>query len=330
MLYKERHYFRQPTQVTNRQALGYNYMSVVEAPYGEHWCNLRRISALEIFSSNRLNMFLSIRKDEVKQLIKRLSRSSSLKGKTSTEVGLRPLLTELTFNNIMRMVSGKRYYGDDVTNEEESKQFREIIAEIFANGSISNPVDFLPLLSWLDNGDYEKRLSRLGKRMEAFLQGLIEEHRKKDGLKNTNTMIDHLLSLQETQPEYYTDQIIKGLIQVMLLAGTDTVAITLEWAMSNLLNHPEVLKKARDELDAQVGQQHLIDEHDLPKLEYLQSIISETLRLYPAGPLLIPHMSSSDCIVGGYDVPAGTILLVNAWAIHRDPNLWDEPTSFKP
>ncbi|TXG59344.1 hypothetical protein EZV62_013917 [Acer yangbiense] len=275
-------------------------------------------------------MFLSIRIDEVKQLLKRLSSSNSLKGKTSTEVELRPLLTELTFNNIMRMVSGKRYYGDDVTNEEDAKQFREIIAEIFANGSISNPVDFLPLLSWLDNGDYEKRLSRLGKRMEAFLQGLIEEHRKKDGLKNTNTMIDHLLSLQETHLEYYTDQIIKGLIQVMLLVGTDTAAITLEWAMANLLNHPEVLKKARDELDAQVDQQRLIDEHDLPKLEYLQSIISETLRLYPATPLLIPHMSSSDCIVRGYDVPTGTILLVNAWAIHRDPNLWDEPTSFKP
>ncbi|KAK2657566.1 hypothetical protein Ddye_010618 [Dipteronia dyeriana] len=116
----------------------------------------------------------------------------------------------------------------------------------------------------------------------------------------------------------------------MLLAGTDTTAVTLEWAMSNLLNNPKVLKKARDELDTQVGQQRLIEEHDLPKLEYLQSIISETLRLYPAGPLLVPHMSSSDCILGGYDIPADTILLVNVWAIHRDPNLWDEPTSFKP
>ncbi|TXG49491.1 hypothetical protein EZV62_025366 [Acer yangbiense] len=118
--------------------------------------------------------------------------------------------------------------------------------------------------------------------------------------------------------------------KVMLLAGTDTSAVTMEWAMSNLLNQPEVLKKARDKLDPQVGQERLIDEPDVPKLQYLQSIISETLRLYPAGPLLVPHMSSSDCTVGGYDVPADTILLVNAWAIHRDPMLWDDPTSFKP
>ncbi|KAI9156870.1 hypothetical protein LWI28_013489 [Acer negundo] len=78
------------------------------------------------------------------------------------------------------------------------------------------------------------------------------------------------------------------------------------------------------------GQERLIDEPDVPKLQYLQSIISETLRLYPAGPLLLPRMSSSDCIVGGYDVPADTIILVNAWAIHRDPKLWEDPTSFKP
>ncbi|KAK3221589.1 hypothetical protein Dsin_008614 [Dipteronia sinensis] len=99
--------------------------------------------------------------------------------------------------------------------------------------------------------------------------------------------------------------------------------------MSNLLNHPEVMQKARDELFTQVGQQCLIDEPDLSKLQYLQNIISETLRLYLAAPLLVPHVPSSDCTVGGYDVPAYTILMVNAWTIHRDPNLWEDPTSFK-
>ncbi|KAL5753062.1 hypothetical protein ACOSP7_023238 [Xanthoceras sorbifolium] len=305
--------------------LSYDHTTVSNAPYGEHWRNLRRICALEIFSSNRLNNFLSIRKDEVKQLLEKLS-CNTLQGFAKVE--LKPLLTELTFNIIMRMVSGKRYYGDEVNSDEEAKHFREIIAEILAIGGVSNPVDFLPVLSWLDNGALEKRLSKLGRRMDAFLQGLIEEHRRKDG--SHNTMIDHLLSLQATQPEYYTDQVIKGLILVMILAGTDTSAVTLEWVMSNLLNHPNVLKRARDELNAQVGQARLIDEPDLPKLQYLQSIISETLRLYPAAPLLVPHVASSDCTVGGYDVPVDAILLVNAWAIHRDPKLWDEPTSFKP
>jgi isoflavone 2'-hydroxylase len=116
----------------------------------------------------------------------------------------------------------------------------------------------------------------------------------------------------------------------MLLGGTDTSAISLEWAMSNLLNHPNILKKARAELDSQIGEANLMDEPDMPKLPYLQSIISETFRLYPSAPLLVPHMSSDDCTIGGYDVPRNTMLLVNAWAIHRDPKVWDDATSFKP
>ncbi|KAI9157811.1 hypothetical protein LWI28_028423 [Acer negundo] len=210
MLHKKRCCFGQPPQVANQQVpcLWPHHTTVASSSHGEHWRNLRRICAIEIFSTNRLNKFQAIQKDEVRQLLKKLS-CNSLRGVAKVE--LRPLLTELTFNNIMRMVSGKRYYGEDVTNDEEAKQFREIIAEVFENAAVSNPVDFLPVLSWLDNGDFEKRVSKLGKRMDVFLRGLIEEHRKNnDGSQSQNTMIDHLLSLQETQPEYYTDQIIKG------------------------------------------------------------------------------------------------------------------------
>ncbi|KAM7514381.1 hypothetical protein LguiA_003964 [Lonicera macranthoides] len=143
-------------------------------------------------------------------------------------------------------------------------------------------------------------------------------------------LLDTMLSLQESEPEYYTDDIIKGNILTLLLAGTDTSASTIEWAMSLLLNHPEVLEKTRAELDNNVGQDHLVDESDLSKLPYLQCIVNETLRLFPAAPLLLPHLSSDDCTVGGFDIPRGTMLLANAWAIHRDPKVWDDPTNFRP
>nr|TKS15604.1 cytochrome P450 81D11-like [Populus alba] len=97
----------------------------------------------------------------------------------------------------------------------------------------------------------------------------------------------------------------------------------MEWALANLLNHPDVLRKAKAEVDAQVGDR-LIEESDFAKLHYLQSIIFENLCLCPVTPLIPPHMPSSDCTIGGYHVPAGTILFVNAWSLHRDP------TSFKP
>jgi len=114
------------------------------------------------------------------------------------------------------------------------------------------------------------------------------------------------------------------------VAGTETSAVALEWAMSNLLNYPEILEKIRIEIDREIGEERLIEEADVTKLPYLHNVISETLRLHPPLPVLLPHLSSEDCSVGGYDVPRNTMLMVNAWAIHRDPKLWADPTSFKP
>lgn len=271
-------------------------------------------------------MFLSIRRDEINQLLNRLSNSSHI----FTKVDLKSNLNELSFNIITRMIAGKRYFGGNVDDKDgaNSKQVRGIIQKAFTQGGASHAADFLPILRWIDYKGFEKGLKGLSEEMDKVLEGIIDEHRNDDG--NRNSMVDHLLSLQKDQPHYYTDSIIKGLMMVMILAGTDTSAVTIEWAMSVLLNHPHILRKARDEIDTIIGQHRFVEESDLPKLNYLQNIISETFRLFPAAPLLLPHESSADCTVGGYDVPRGTFLLVNAWAIHRDPNLWDEPMRFKP
>ncbi|PKI71269.1 hypothetical protein CRG98_008269 [Punica granatum] len=232
---------------------------------------------------------------------------------------------------MMRMIAGKRYYGDDVTNVEEAMRFRELVRDLSEAAIATYPGDFVPLLRWIDYKGYKKNAIRLGEKLDKFLQGLVDEgRRKKSTQENTNTMIDHLLSLQESEPEYYTDQIIKGLMLIFLAAGTDTSSITLEWALANLINSPSVLEKAKVEIDSEIGQDRLIDEADLPKLRYLQNVMSETYRLYPATPTLFPHMSSEACDIGGFHIPRNTMVLVNAWAIHRDPELWHEPTSFMP
>ncbi|CAL5346113.1 unnamed protein product [Camellia sinensis] len=110
----------------------------------------------------------------------------------------------------------------------------------------------------------------------------------------------------------------------MILAGTDTSSVTIGCAMSLLVNHPEILKKARVKIDTHVVQDRLIDEPDISKLHYLQAIISKTFRLFSAASLLLPHVSSDDCTIGGFTVPRGTM-----WAIHRDPKIWNDSTSFK-
>ncbi|CAA7051930.1 unnamed protein product [Microthlaspi erraticum] len=303
--------------------IGYNSTTMVGASYGDSWRNLRRIGAIEVFSSLRLNSFSSIRKDEVQQLILCLSKNSQ---QEFAKVEMRPLFMSLTINNIMRMVAGKRFYGDGTEDYDEARHVRQLIGEVVASGGAGNAADYFPILRWITN--YEKKVKELAGRVDGFLQSLVSEKRAEK--EKGNTIIDHLLSLQETQPDYYTDVIIKGIILVMMLGGTDTSAGTLEWAMSNLLNHPEVLKKAKTEIEDQIGLDRLIEEQDTVKLPYLQNIVSETLRLCPVAPMLLPHLASEDCTVAGYDVPRGTVILVNAWAIHRDPNLWEESEKFKP
>uniref|UniRef100_A0A7N2MRE3 Cytochrome P450 n=1 Tax=Quercus lobata TaxID=97700 RepID=A0A7N2MRE3_QUELO len=129
---------------------------------------------------------------------------------------------------------------------------------------------------------------------------------------------------------YDADTIIKATCLALILAATDTTTVTLIWALSLLLNNRETLKKAQQELDIQVGRERQVKESDVKNLEYLQAILKETMRLYPAAPLLVPHESLEDCTLAGYNIPSGTRLLVNVPKLHQDPSVWVDPTEFRP
>ncbi|XP_010464230.1 PREDICTED: cytochrome P450 81D1-like [Camelina sativa] len=316
--------FANRPQATFSDIISYNYTVLAPAPYGEHWRRLRRLCTVDIFSPARLRDSSEVRRDEVRALLRTIHVSTS-GGNDSVRVNLRPLFSTLTFNIVMSMIAGKR------EQDEEAKKFRELVRDVFELAGVTYVGDFLPILKILDFDGNIKRMKILFTRMDKFFQDLVDEQRRNRGkTEYEKTMITHLLSLQESEPEYYTDDIIKGLVQVMLLAGTDTASVTLEWAMANLLNHPEVLKKLKTELNDVSGEMRVLEDSDASKCMYLNNVVSETLRLYLPAPLLVPHASSVDCKVAGYDIPRDTWLLINAWAIQRDPKLWDEPESFKP
>ncbi|KAI3802433.1 hypothetical protein L1987_30565 [Smallanthus sonchifolius] len=104
--------------------------------------------------------------------------------------------------------------------------------------------------------------------------------------------------------------------KVLLLAGIATLAGTMEWSLSLLLNNQHMLRIAQREIDKQIGNNRFVDASIIYRLPYIRWIIDETLRLYPPIPLLLSHELSEDCIIRGYDIPCGTMMLVNQWAIH--------------
>jgi len=119
-------------------------------------------------------------------------------------------------------------------------------------------------------------------------------------------------------------------MQDAFAAGTDTSSALIEWAFSELLRHPRALKKLQEEVRRISRGKASVNEQDLEKMEYLKAVIKETLRLHPPLALLIFRESREDVKINGYDIAASTQVIINAWAIQRDPSFWEEPNEFHP
>ncbi|XP_058750923.1 cytochrome P450 81Q32-like [Vicia villosa] len=309
--------------------LNYNNTTLGFSSYGELWRKLRRLTTTELFSSNRLAMFTKVREDEVKLLIKQIFEGC--KGEIMSKVDLKTKTLELSFNIMLRVISGKRYYGEDDDVAIGGKEFQILMNEYIELLGSGNLNDFFAILEWIDFQGKKKKMVKLMKKMDTFLQKLLDEKRRNwSNEERKMTLIDVMLDLQQKEPEFYTEEIVKGVVLVMLVAGSETSATTMEWALSLLLNHPKKMNKVMTEINTCMHQDQLMNESGALKLKYLQKVIMETLRLYPVAPLLIPHESSNDCNVCGFDIPKGTMLLVNLWTLHRDHNLWVDPTRFVP
>ncbi|KAI5675205.1 hypothetical protein M9H77_06155 [Catharanthus roseus] len=300
----------------------YNSSTIGSAPYGDHWRNLRRISTIHIFSSLSVHNSSGIWTEEIRLNVQKLGKKSNSDTEIWKEVDLSCLLQDIVRDVIMRMVCGNRW-------PPEADMFK-----IFS--SLMNICDYIPILGWIGFGGIEKKIKKLQAKRDKFLQDLVDEGRRnresfsKMDEQKRKTIVQVLLSLQEAEPEFYSDNVVKAMILTMFSAGTDTSTLTMQWAMSLLLNYPEVLEKARNEIDKQIGQERLLEDSDFAKLPYLRCIINETLRLFPVAPLLVPHFSSKECTINGYKISRDTTIMINAWAIHRDPKVWEDPLKFKP
>ncbi|CAM0876352.1 unnamed protein product [Alopecurus aequalis] len=329
--------FANRPQFPSQLLVSFGGTSLIISNYGPRWRILRRVAAVQLLSTHRVACMSGVIAAEIRAMTRRICRTAAAGG-GAARVHMKRRLFELSLSVLMETIAntkGTRPVADaDTDMSMEAQEFKKVMDEIITYIGAANMWDFLPVMRWFDVFGVRNKILAVVSKRDAFLRRLIEAERQRlddgGGQGDKKSMIAVLLTLQKTEPEVYTDSMIMALCAVLFGAGTETTSTMTEWAMSLLLNHPAVLKKAQAEIDASVGNSRLVAADDVAHLAYLQCIISETLRLYPPAPLLLTHESSADCKVGGYNVPRDTMLIVNACAIHRDPATWEDPTVFRP
>ncbi|CAI0413829.1 unnamed protein product [Linum tenue] len=200
-----------------------------------------------------------------------------------------------------------------------------------------NVSDFIPALARFDLQGIEKKSKRLLDKFDEILSSVIEERLRAVEKRGGNGRKDFLQVLLDLNrhggsdgESYVTTNQVKALLMDILVGGTDTTSTMLEWTMAQLVKHPDAMSKVYKELNEIVGQNDIVEESHLPNLTYLEAVIKETFRIHPALPLLVPRCPSKTCELGGYTIPKGTIVYLNAYALHTDPQLWEDPLEFKP
>ncbi|RDX74747.1 Cytochrome P450 82A4, partial [Mucuna pruriens] len=318
---------------TAAKILGYNYANFGFAPYGHFWREMRKITASELLSATRFELLRDIRDSEVRSSLKELYGAWAEK-RGDLLVEMKELLGDINLNVILRMISGKRYSAKS-EDEQQVRRIRRVFRDFFRLTGLFVVGDAIPALACLDFGGEVKKMKKTALEMDSIVSEWLEEHRHKRDSGETKTEQDFIHVLLSVLngvdlAGYDLDSVIKGTSTMIIAGATDTTTVTMIWALSLLLNNRHALKKVQDELDEHVGRERLVNESDISKLVYLQAVVKETLRLYPAGPFSGPREFRENCTLSGFHIQAGTRFILNIWKLHRDPRVWSNPLEFQP
>ncbi|KAL8505336.1 hypothetical protein ACS0TY_016536 [Phlomoides rotata] len=308
--------------------LSYNGSDFAFAPYNDSWRELRKICVLHLLSSKQVLSFRSIREAEVLRTMRELRVTATA---TAGEVvNLSRMMLSLTSTLICRMAFGKRL--DE--GGERRRRFDELMIECQAMLGGVFVSDYMPWFGWVDRvSGMIGRLDKVYKELDDFFEELIDEHVAMRGQSSGNpNILDLLIQLKEDKScsIRLTWGHVKAILMDIFVAGTDTGAATVIWTMTALIKNPATMKKLQNEIRDSVGKKGEVNEEDLSKLAYLKAVIKEALRLHPPAPILLPRETLGVCNIKGYTIPPKTMVLVNAWAIARDPEYWESPNDFIP
>ncbi|KAK1412666.1 hypothetical protein QVD17_34099 [Tagetes erecta] len=307
-------------------------------PYGPYWREIRKLVTSELFMSQSLVKFETVRSSEVRTSINELFQFVKNKdGSCGKYVrDMNKWFEHVMFNITIRMLVGKRFSSSFEGNNNEDEKVKEAIKKGLYLTGVYVVSDMIPNLEWMDIGGHLKAMKKLGNELDMVIGKWFDEHVDKrnecDNEKDEDFM-DVMLSTLSKDAEMFGHErqtIVKATTLILILTGYESTTETLTWAVSLLLNHPNILKAAQHELDIHVGREKWVEESDIKKLKYLQAIVKETLRMYPPGPLGAPREAIEDCNIDGYHISKGTRLIVNIWKLHRDPHVWLDPHEFRP
>ncbi|CAI0439182.1 unnamed protein product [Linum tenue] len=301
--------------------LYYGCKDIAFAPYGDHWRQMRKLCTLELLSARRVESFRRIREEEVSNLV------ASLTAAAGKPVDLGRMLSTVTSTITSRAAFGKaQELNDDFLMVVDN------ISDVLAGFRIS---DLYPSLKFLPSlTGFKSKLEKMRKASDSVLDRIIDDHKARRSMGRKEDLVDVLLNLQENQEDLgvpITTDVIKAITLELFIAGIETSTTTLEWIISEIMKNPRVLQKAQQEVRQVFDGKKHFDEASLDQLNYLDMVIAESLRLHPPAPLLVPRENVDQKVkLISYDVPINTSVIVNVWAINRDPRYWKEADRFIP
>ncbi|KAH6786299.1 hypothetical protein C2S52_005851 [Perilla frutescens var. hirtella] len=302
------------------EIVSYGCTSITFGPYGDYWRQLRKICTLELLSVKRVQSFRSLREKVFLDLAKWIA------SKEGSEINLTAELNTWTYAFTATAALGKK------TKEQEALiPAIKTMAKLAAGFDIAELFPSIKLLQMVSG--LRRKLIRVHHEVDRILEHEVEQHKESTTvMKSHEDLLDVLLKFQGDGAELpLTNDNVKSVMLDMLSAGSETSATAIDWAMAEMVKNPSVLVKAQDEVrwvfDEEKG---FVEESLVHKLEYLKAVVKETLRLHPPVPLLLPRKCVQTCEINGYQIPTETKIIVNAWAINRDPKYWENPDCFQP
>ncbi|KAL0320865.1 UNVERIFIED_CONTAM: cytochrome [Sesamum radiatum] len=306
------------------EILCYGNTDIAFAPYGDYWRQLAKDLHVRALECEACPIFRHIREEEFFNLCRWIGSQSGLMINLTERVNL------TTSDVVTRASLG--------TKTEEKAAFISVIREGIEMAAGLHVADVYPSIKLFSRlSGMRARVERLHKQTDRILENIINDHRATNAATNSNEskkhedLVDVLLKFHDSGDELHlTIDNLKSVLQDMFSAGSETSSTAVDWAMAEMLKHPRILKKAQDEVRQVFDKKGCVDEDYIHELKYLKCVIKESLRMHPPIPLLLPRECHEQCEIDGYKIPAKTRVMVNAWALGRDPKYWKEAESFKP